>query len=309
MPELFRLLPGQSPVPLHRIGARWLQAIEGIDGGRLRRGRAYSRSGHVTNLSVTEDGVTARVRGSAYTPYQVRLRIPPISAGAWEEIIADLAGDATVVAALLAGDVPSEVEQALARHGEALFPASMLDVEDDCTCYDWSRPCKHIAAVYYVIADWLSQEPQTIFPLRGLATATLLERMEAVRARLLAERFGDHEPPDGEIATEADADLAGRNFWAAGLPLDTIPVRFDPPAAHAQMLKALGPAPYGYDRREFMATAEQVYAAISRAGLMLLSDRGIDQATADLPLLPSETGPGERGPLGEVRSARERVVK
>ena len=34
-----------------------------------------------------------------------------------------------------------------------LFPAKLGDLTTKCSCPDWSNPCKHIAAVYYLLGE------------------------------------------------------------------------------------------------------------------------------------------------------------
>lgn len=270
MPALGNMYPGY-PGTVHRgVGARWLALIEGMDNGRLRRGRSYARAGHVASVAFTEEGVDARVRGSSYTPYHVRIRIPPIPGPVWEAVLEGIAADAQLVAAVLTGDLPPEIERLLAEHHQRLFPTTLVDGEDDCTCYDWSRPCKHIAAVYYVLADVLEADPHAIFTLRGMPREQVFDRLEAIREQLLAERFGPADPMEIQQAGGDQEPEPPPDFWTAALPLDTIPVRAEPPSVHAAPLKALGPAPYGYDYRAFLTKAEQIYGAISQAGLRLL---------------------------------------
>jgi uncharacterized Zn finger protein len=50
---------------------------------RLKRGRTYARGGQVLELDVEPGVVLARVQGSRYTPYKVRLRCQVISDARW----------------------------------------------------------------------------------------------------------------------------------------------------------------------------------------------------------------------------------
>ena len=45
------------------------------------------------------------------------------------------------------------VEDVVARHGVTLFPAGRGDLAMDCTCPDSTVPCKHLAAVFYLLAE------------------------------------------------------------------------------------------------------------------------------------------------------------
>ena len=40
---------------------------------------------------------------------------------------------------------------------------------------DWASPCKHLAAVYYIIAGEIDKDPFMLFKLRNLETEKLLQ--------------------------------------------------------------------------------------------------------------------------------------
>jgi len=44
-----------------------------------------------------------------------------------------------------------------------LFPARRGDLVTSCTCPDTANPCKHIAAVYYLLAESFDENPFLIF--------------------------------------------------------------------------------------------------------------------------------------------------
>lgn len=64
------------------------------------------------------------------------------------------------------------------------------DLDTDCSCPDWSSPCKHIAAVYYLIGEEFDRDPFLIFKMRGMDREQLVERLldviESVYARASA---------------------------------------------------------------------------------------------------------------------------
>ena len=60
---------------------------------------------------------------------------------------------------LMAGALPPEAEECFAEAGVALFPARDADLITYCDCPDFSNPCKHIAAVYYLLAEQFDRGP------------------------------------------------------------------------------------------------------------------------------------------------------
>src|SRR5206468_289734 len=51
-----------------------------------------------------------------------------------------------------------------------------------CSCPDWSNPCKHIAAVYYLLGEEFDRDPFLIFRLRGLDRDELVRRLDRAAA-------------------------------------------------------------------------------------------------------------------------------
>ena len=104
---------------------RFLDALEALtDPNRLRRGRSYARTGQVMDLRIDSGSVTARVQGSRATPYQVSIRVPPLTPAAWTRIEEAMAGQAVFMARLLAGEMPRDIEEAFTGAGFSLFPAA-----------------------------------------------------------------------------------------------------------------------------------------------------------------------------------------
>lgn len=131
---------------------RWQAVLEGFSiGARLSRGRSYARSGQVLSIEIFKGQVHARVQGSRAKPYQVVIKVSEIGRADWERLAKALARQAVFAAKLLAGEMPEEIESVFAREKIPLFPARSKDLTTDCSCPDWSNPCKHVAAVYYLL--------------------------------------------------------------------------------------------------------------------------------------------------------------
>jgi hypothetical protein len=62
-----------------------------------------------------------------------------------------------------------------ASQGIELFPGSWDEVDADCSCPDWVNPYKHLAAVFYVLAQEIDIDPFILFSLRGLTKEELME--------------------------------------------------------------------------------------------------------------------------------------
>jgi uncharacterized Zn finger protein len=155
---------------------RWIEVLEGFPiGARLGRGRSYARKGQVLDIEVEPGEVTARVQGSRRAPYRVTVGLPTLSEEDRRAVAQELARHAQLAAGLLAGEMPPELEEAFLEAGAPLFPEQVGDLETACSCPDWSNPCKHIAAVYYLVAEELDRNPFLLLRLRGFRRRDLVE--------------------------------------------------------------------------------------------------------------------------------------
>jgi uncharacterized Zn finger protein len=215
------------------IGQTWwsgrfiavLEAI--IVGGRLERGRNYARRGQVLSMDVAAGMVSALVQGSRVQPYRVRIGLDAFGAPQWDAAERALAASAWYSAKLLAGEMPEDIDEVFAELGLALFPASAAELSMYCSCPDWEVPCKHIAAVFYLLAEAFDDDPFSILAWRGRSREDLLAGLHAARGGVAAGPGG----PDGVPL----ADCLG-SFFAMPVPL---PVTSPPAAASTSILDQL----------------------------------------------------------------------
>jgi SWIM zinc finger len=174
----------RGPVARTPWSARFLAVLEarGV-GGRLARGRTYARRGQTVSLQVDAGAATARVQGSAARPYRVRIGVATLDKPQWTAVLDALAADASLTAALLAGELPREVEETFAAQGVALLPSGRGDLTMDCTCPDGTVPCKHLAAVFYLLAERFDADPFALLALRGRDRETVLDELRERRTR------------------------------------------------------------------------------------------------------------------------------
>jgi uncharacterized Zn finger protein len=191
---------------------RFIAVLEQIGvGGRLSRGRSYARAGQIISLDVEVGGARALVQGSRPRPYQVRIGIPAFGKAEWGRVAQALTDDASYAAALLNGQMPRDIESVFDAVGLALFPAGVRDLAMDCNCPDHEVPCKHLAAVFYVLAERFDADPFEILALRGRDRAALLDDLRARRAAAA---------PTGPGAGVPALDQVLDRFFVAGPGLD-----------------------------------------------------------------------------------------
>jgi uncharacterized Zn finger protein len=224
---------------------RWLQVLESYGlGSRLQRGRSYARGGQVLNIEFSPGQVKAKVQGSRPKPYNVKLEMKTLTNAEWEHVIDTISGQAIFAAQLLSGEMPQEIEQAFAAANISLFPERGQDIITECSCPDLANPCKHIAAVYYLIGEQFDVDPFLIFTLRGRTREQVIEALRARRAAAIGEETGD--VPTLFIEPTPSLQEQITHFWQPkGEP---IRVSFTPPEVELAVLRRLGTSPEGTDK-------------------------------------------------------------
>ena len=240
---------------------RWIQALERItDAGRLRRGRSYARKGQVLSIEEKAGAIRARVQGSRSTPYKVSLRMQPLTQKEWEAVLDVLGEQAIFTAQLLAGEMPQDIEEAFAQAGVSLFPENSSALETDCSCPDWANPCKHLAAVHYILGEQFDEDPFLLFRLRGMSQEELFAALRARRTEptLLAEESAAYVVDEPVAPLEESLD----SFWQMAAPLDHFATAIRGPATPLPILRRLGQP--GFLEQEVEAALGEFYQAASR---------------------------------------------
>jgi uncharacterized Zn finger protein len=179
--------------------ARFIEVLESIVvGGRLTRGKKYARDGHVVSMRVEAGSVTAQVQGSRPRPYSVRIGLTTFGKLEWAQVEQAMADSAWYAAKLLAGEMPPDIEDVFTSVGLTLFPATARDLSMDCNCPDHGVPCKHLAAVFYLLAESFDDDPFAILGLRGRDRQTLLDNIR--------QRRGDMPVPTRDPSGSFDTE-------------------------------------------------------------------------------------------------------
>jgi uncharacterized Zn finger protein len=250
----------------HWWARRWIGVLESFGwDNRLQRGRTYARKGQVMNIDVQPGRVAASVQGSRRTPYTVRINVQLLSDDEWERAIDAMAEQALFAARLLVGEMPPEIEGAFRAAGVSLFPTSH-DIGMSCSCPDWAVPCKHIAAVYYLLGEEFDRDPFLLFTLRGCTREHLMTALRARRAEsaTLVEEAEQEEELEVE-GEPLDVDLA--HFWEPRENVEGFRVTIAPPSVETALLKRLGPPPFSRRPEAFMGALTLAYASVTKRAL------------------------------------------
>ena len=243
---------------------RWTQTLEQFSiGARLSRGRSYARRGQVLSIDIRNGVVKSQVQGSRKRPYDVEISVRTIGPEDWDRLRQALAEQPVIAASLLSGRMPENIEDSFDAVGLSMFPERSDDLDTDCSCPDWSNPCKHIAAVYLLLGEEFDRDPFLIFRMRGMDREDLLGEEFRRSAQTI------EGPPLAPEPLPEDPDV----FWANPLPaLAGVDLgAATAPEMHAALPKQLGRFPFWQGSQDLTVTLKEIYAAASQraAGVYL----------------------------------------
>ncbi len=249
---------------------RWLAVLETFRiAARLARGRSYARTGQVLSIDVGVGEVKARVQGSRPKPYDVSIEVKVLDSEEWDRVLEALSRQAIFVAKLLAGQMPHDIEGVFTQARVSLFPQKRGDLRTNCSCPDPSNPCKHIAAVYYLLGEEFDRDPFLLFRLRGLEREKLLARLGSARVQGGADRT---EPAPAPPAAEP-LPLEPSAFWALP-PADDLFGEVQPPPVSMGLVLRLGKFPFWRGERPLAEALEPAYIQAAAKGLSTFLGEG-----------------------------------
>ena len=273
----FGLKPSHEIAALrdHGLTRRWLEALEGILPASVRaEGEVFAREGMVMTVEFHAGLIEGTVQSSLPSVQQlppssasklqlpgpppgalfgrsaqdcrVKIDVPRYDERVWQDAVRSLATDGAAIAPILAGDLPADLDDVMARHGVPLPPRADEQVSSSCSC-DEGAVCVHRAAVIVLAADRLRDDASLGLILRGLNVSELIERVRIARTASARRSASSAPPPTQPALPQQDSlpELSLEEFWRTGPELDDL-AHLPPPnhAPHA-LLRRLGPSPLG----------------------------------------------------------------
>lgn len=244
---------------------------------RLTRGRSYARRGKVLSINVDPGVVTAMVEGSRPKPYSVRIKFDKLPSKDWDEVLKVMSDQASYAALLLAGEMPKNIEEAFDEATIPLFPEEH-EIEMKCSCPDWALPCKHIAAVFYVMGDMFDEDPFLLFHLRGRSKDMIMKGLRERRVEIgnISKVEEEHQTSTSADPPTPDTDISPEkfieNFWVSGEGLSSFKVNMAPPKLNGSLLKTHGPPAFITDKKTFNRLMEELYTEVSEKAMEVAYD-------------------------------------
>ncbi len=260
---------------------KWINALTRLmDAGRLSRGRSYARKGQVLEIEIKAGKVAARVQGSRPSPYKVSIELKPLSDKQWASVLDALAEQAIFAAQLLNEEMPNDIEQVFDKAKVPLFPQSRGDLSTKCSCPDPANPCKHIAAVYYLLGERFDEDPFLLFELRGRSKAAVIAALRERRAVGVPVSEALPYIPDAIAAVDAPPlDACLDTYWGAPSAWESVTLRIAGPPVEMALLKRLG-LPDFVDLAGFRTQMERVYTGVTERALAVAFEEA-DNASTD----------------------------
>ncbi|MBP7985210.1 MAG: SWIM zinc finger family protein, partial [Bacteroidaceae bacterium] len=150
-------------------GNYWLRSLTHIDyANRIPRGASYARAGYVVDIKINNNVILAKVRGSRPSPYKEKITIPAFSQEETNRLISGIMEYPALISKLLNRELSPEILDIAKGCGLKVFPTAWSDFEMECSCPDWAVPCKHLAAVIYMLSLEIDNNPFLVFEMHGV---------------------------------------------------------------------------------------------------------------------------------------------
>jgi uncharacterized Zn finger protein len=179
--------------------------------------------------------------------------------------------------------MPREIEDVFARKGVSLFPGAHRELATACSCPDWSNPCKHVAAVYYLIGEEFDRDPFLLFRLRGLARDELAAVLMGASGRRPArQRATRPSRSEREEPAAPSRRLDVRGFWNAPPLVHDAIGPLDPPTVTAALPRRLGSFPFWRGETLFLDAMASLYGRAARHAIERLAGPRPQRGDKDL---------------------------
>lgn len=269
----FKLKAGESPRSW--VTQRLLRVAEqGAPVEVYKDGIEYARLGQTKRLTIEDTLCEGIIQGRSDRPYTTLLALDQFDAESQERVVSAMADQVRYTAKLLAGELPSNIEDVFAPLGLKLFPAEPADIKPTCSCPDWSEEepwCKHTVCLTALLAERLGEDPMVIFGLRGMPAQQLIDGLRQKRA-VGVQGSGpspvllQHVPGVSDVPS-APLDDALETFWEVGRELRELDTPIEPPTVNCVLLRRLGPSPFPEGRFPLIGLMATCYQLIGEAAV------------------------------------------
>ena len=166
----------------------------------LRKGRALARAGQVGAIGVDAGTAVAAVT-EGQDAWTVQVTLPVLDEPASATFVEVVAAQSGRIGALLAGQLPHDLVEAVEEAGVELLPYGG-ELGSACTCDAWPDPCPHALAVLTQLVWLIQADPFVLTHLRGLPRERVLRDLHA----LTVPRSSAGGPAYSDMPEDADGE-------------------------------------------------------------------------------------------------------
>ena len=238
-------------------GQQWLNAFNRIsDANRLPRGRTYANNGSVRSIQIEGNRIHAEVRGTR--DYKIEIKVPKFNAAEQAQVSALVTANPDLLSRLLNRELPPELEDLCRSKNIEIFPRSWHSFDASCSCPDWAMPCKHLAAIIYLIANEIDKNPFLVFSLHDYDLLGALESEGFAAAQSHAA---------GGLALTSlrrpMEETAGEGFQFDSAQLDALDFS-SLPDCREELMAILSARPVFYPEGDFKAVLQKALSTIAK---------------------------------------------
>ena len=251
-------------------GRAWRKVFEpsAVD-SRLARGRSYAKNGQVVDLNIDKGKIEASVQGSQLKPYEVSITVKTLGDEIWDTVLEQVRSDASLAATLMTGELPEGIDQVFQQAGGSLFPNRLRHISNTCECSDWSNPCKHSAAVYYILCESLDEDPLLLFLLRGRSRDEVIEAF----SNASFQKLDSQGKAETEEVEKHELCSNAREFWATVDFDEFLEEHVRPSRVTPWPVWRLGSFPFWRGEKELEKELSEIYHRASNHNLNIYLSR------------------------------------
>ncbi len=247
-------------------------AEAGASPDHYRDGLEYATLGQTKRLTVEETLCEGIIQGRSDKPYTTTLGFEPFSIESQDKIIRAMSEQVRYAAKLLAGELPSNIEDVFAPLGIKLFPSEPHEIEPKCSCPDWSQEkpwCKHAVCLAAILAEKLGDDPMLIFGLHAMPGSELIDglrqhRTVGTQGPGPSPVLPAHVPGVSDASSPPLEDVLD-SFWDVGDGLSQLDTPITPPEVSCVLLRRLGPSPFTEGRFPLVGLMQTCYELIGES--------------------------------------------
>jgi uncharacterized Zn finger protein len=241
-------------------GKKWINEIESLESGnRFKQGRYFAKQGQVVYIKTQKGFAIAKVQDSRLKPYTVRIEVDLIPDNIWAKIVEEFVSKAYYMAKLLSNKLPNDINDVFKKYNVALMPEVRGgDLRAACNCSDWANPCKHTAAVLYILGEQFEKVPFLYFKLKGKTKGEILS---IIQEKQMISKDEDL------IIISSEKRRASKNKLSEQIEQE----RDDQKVM--KLLEKLGPSPFGSNNENFTDLLSKVYQVASDIAMKKLEKK------------------------------------